>query len=194
MTSTYIQTGRTTAKTKGFENKKSTMLTAFETIGNAIKDVFSKPINATIGVVENVVNGLISGINFFIREINKIGFDIPDWVPLIGGNRFGFNIPELKSIQMQKFATGGVVDRPTVGLMGEYPNVQANPEIIAPQSLIYDTVVAANGELVDAFSQFVRIIVKAIEDNKTEVNIGDDEIARSARRGNERMAKITNVR
>lgn len=40
-----------------------------------------------------------------------------------------------------------------------------NPEIIAPQSMMYDTVVAANGELVSAMYSMIREVITAIEDN-----------------------------
>ena len=31
-----------------------------------------------------------------------------------------------------KFANGGIVSGPTMGMMGEYPGAKANPEVIAP--------------------------------------------------------------
>ena len=31
-----------------------------------------------------------------------------------------------------KFAKGGIVSTPTMGLMGEYPGARSNPEVIAP--------------------------------------------------------------
>ena len=44
------------------------------------------------------------------------------------------------------FAKGGVVSGPTFGLMGEYPSAASNPEIIAPQSIMRDTVLSALAE------------------------------------------------
>lgn len=52
----------------------------FDTLGALIK----APINAVIGII----NGAISGIN-------KLGIKIPDWVPKIGGQKFGINIPTI---------------------------------------------------------------------------------------------------
>lgn len=52
----------------------------FDTLGALIK----APINAVIGII----NGAIGGIN-------KIGFTIPDWVPKIGGQKFGINVPTI---------------------------------------------------------------------------------------------------
>lgn len=60
------------------------------------------------------VNVIIDGVNGIIKGINKISFDIPDWVPVIGGGKFGFNIPLIP-----KLAKGGVVDRATLAMIGE---------------------------------------------------------------------------
>lgn len=61
------------------------------------------------------VNAIITGVNAIIKGINKISFDIPDWVPVIGGGKFGFNIPTIP-----KLAKGGVVDRATLAMIGEH--------------------------------------------------------------------------
>lgn len=60
------------------------------------------------------VNAIIGGVNALIKGLNKINFDIPEWVPVIGGGKFGFNIPEIP-----KLATGGVVNRATLAMIGE---------------------------------------------------------------------------
>lgn len=49
-----------------------------------------------------------------IGGLNNISFDIPDWVPLIGGKRFGFNLQPIAEL-----AKGGVVDEPTPAVFGE---------------------------------------------------------------------------
>ncbi|MDE6615196.1 MAG: phage tail tape measure protein, partial [Lachnospiraceae bacterium] len=52
----------------------------FDTLSALIK----APVNAVIGII----NGAISGIN-------KLGIKIPDWVPKIGGKKFGIDIPAI---------------------------------------------------------------------------------------------------
>lgn len=42
-----------------------------------------------------------TGINWVIDKVNSIKMDIPDWIPLVGGKTFGFNIPKIPN-----FATG----------------------------------------------------------------------------------------
>lgn len=89
------------------------------------------------------------------------------------------------------FAKGGIISKPTYGLLGEYPNANSNPEIVTPQNIMYNTVVAANAEIVVAFNSIANRIIAAIENKELDIVLGDDEIARSAKRGNERMTRLT---
>ena len=43
--------------------------------------------------------------------MNKISFEIPGWVPIIGGNKFGVDIP---NITLPTFATGALITEPTL--------------------------------------------------------------------------------
>ena len=83
-------------------------------------------VKATVGVITNVVkamiNGLITGLNFLIRGLNKVRFEVPSWVPKLGGKGFGINIPEIP-----KLAEGGIVSQPTVAMIGE-----RGPEAVIP--------------------------------------------------------------
>ena len=81
---------------------------------NGVKSVFSGIWDALTGVVKGVINIIIDVLNGFVKAINKIAFDVPDWVPVIGGKRWGFNIPKIP-----KLAQGGIVDKPTYAMIGE---------------------------------------------------------------------------
>ena len=85
---------------------------------------------------------------------------------------------------MPYLARGGILTTPTAAIMGEYPGARSNPEIATPQSLMYETVQRANGDLVTAFATMTRQVIAAIEDKDLNVSIGDEQIARSAQRGN----------
>ena len=125
----------------------------FTSFGNSVKQVFEDLwsrlkiiINFVIGGIETMTNGVIRGINKMTSALNKLSFDVPDWVPGIGGETFGFNIPQISEVRIPRLASGGVITPPTFAQIGEYPGAASNPEIVAPQSVIYDTVVSANGE------------------------------------------------
>lgn len=90
----------------------------FSGVFNALLTIAKAPLNLLIGLV----NGLIDGLNFLIRGINKIGFDVPDWVPIIGGKKFGFNLREIGKIAY--LAQGGILSSGTA-VVGE-----AGPELL----------------------------------------------------------------
>lgn len=69
------------------------------------------------GAVKSVINRIIGVVNDMIRGVNKISFDMP-----FGGPKIGFDIPEIP-----KLAAGGIIRRPTVGLLGEH-----GPEAVVP--------------------------------------------------------------
>ena len=50
-------------------------------------------------------------MNTLIRGINKIKFDVPDWVPVIGGKQLGFSIPEIP-----RLAKGTILNAPGRGV------------------------------------------------------------------------------
>ena len=69
-----------------------------------IKSVFTGIFDTVSGVFKSVINTVIDGINTVINAINKISWDVPDWVPGIGGSKFGFSIPNVP-----KLASGAVI-------------------------------------------------------------------------------------
>ncbi len=78
--------------------------------------------NGIISGIKGSINKIISIINIFTGGMNKIGFKIPSWVPGLGGKSFGFNIPQIPML-----ASGGIVKRPTLAMLGE-----AGPEAVVP--------------------------------------------------------------
>jgi len=75
----------------------------FSGVFNALLTIAKAPLNAIIGVI----NGLISGVNLIIDGLNKINIKIPDWVPVLGGKNFGFNLSHLGKIAY--LAQGGIL-------------------------------------------------------------------------------------
>jgi hypothetical protein len=47
----------------------------------------------------------------------------------------------------QKFANGGIISGPTMGLMGEYPGAASNPEVVAPLDKLKDLIGGGAGTL-----------------------------------------------
>jgi len=185
---------------------KQWVIDRFEDIGKAISDwgidienFFIDIWNGIVSGFEAFINFFVKGINWIIKGLNKISFTLPDWVPEVGGMTFGINISEVSEVKLsrvekvEKKAEGGFVG--TGDLF--YANEQGIPEYIG--SFGNRTAVANNDQIVEGISNgvanalgyYVPGIINAIEENRTEVNIGDDEIARSAARGNSAFRRQT---
>lgn len=80
-----------------------------EDLFSALLSAWKKPINSILGAVESLANGVIRGLNSMINALNKLSFDVPDWVPLIGGQKFGFNIPKIGEVKIPRLAQGAVI-------------------------------------------------------------------------------------
>lgn len=73
--------------------------------------VFKDVWNLIVDILKGIVNIFIDIINVFIRGLNKISVKIPDWVPGIGGKKFGIDIKEIP-----RLARGGIVNNPGHGV------------------------------------------------------------------------------
>lgn len=92
---------------KVWESMKTTVSNIFNNILTTIKGV----INSIISAIEGMANGIVKGINKVIELLNKLSFDVPDWVPGIGGKKWSMNIPTVSEISIPRLATGGFVDK-----------------------------------------------------------------------------------
>lgn len=100
----------------------------FTQLGVNIVRVFSSIGSFVAGIWSGIVSGLRSAINFIISGWNdliggldSIQFQIPSWVPFIGGNSWGFNIGYIPQL-----AEGGDVTRAGMALVGE-----RGPELVS---------------------------------------------------------------
>lgn len=103
----------------------------FEGVWKSISGFLKGIINGMLGMIQGLVNGVINGVNLMIRALNKIQFTLPQWIPGIGGQSFGFALPELKTIKIPQLAEGGIV-MPTPG--GTLANIAeaGKPEAVIP--------------------------------------------------------------
>lgn len=100
---------------RAFKGLADALRGPFDAVGRFIKSVF----NGYIELVEKFINGAISGINKLVAGANRAlsALKLP-------------NIPTVSEVRLPRFATGGVVDKPTVALVGE----GREREYIVPES------------------------------------------------------------
>lgn len=71
-----------------------------------IKDGFINAFSSLVGIIKGPINAVIGIVNGAINAINEIGFDIPDWVPIVGGKKFALNIPNIPLLASGGFTNG----------------------------------------------------------------------------------------
>lgn len=89
---------------------------------NGVKEIFRGVFNTFAGIVKAPMNAVIGLINTAISGLNSISFTAPDWVPFVGGKHFGVNLPKIPYL-----AKGGIIDSPTLAMVGE-----AGKEAVVP--------------------------------------------------------------
>ncbi len=88
--------------------------TGWSNAWNGIKNIFSSVFNGLVSIAKKPLNAIIVMVNKIIDGLNSLSIDIPDWVPGVGGESFGIDIPKIPAL-----AKGGIVDSPTLAMVGE---------------------------------------------------------------------------
>ena len=101
----------------------------WEAAWDNIVNIFGNLFGMIVNLAKAPINGVISAINWVLEKINSISVTIPDWVPLVGGETLGFNIPTIPQL-----AEGGVATSPTLAEIGE----GGEPEAVMPLSKLAD--------------------------------------------------------
>ena len=91
---------------------QSIFVNAGQAVGSAVGGAFRSAVNAVLGTIENVVNGFIGMINGVIGLINKLP---------------GVSLGSIGYVNLPRLARGGIVDSPTVAMIGE-----AGKEVVMP--------------------------------------------------------------
>lgn len=116
---------------KAWDGVKNIFLGIWDAIASALKGV----VNRVIGFVNGMISAVCSGINAVVNLLNKLSFDVPDWVPGIGGEKFGFSIDTITPPKIPYLAQGAVLpaNKPFLAMVGDQKhgtNVEAPLETI----------------------------------------------------------------
>ena len=111
---------------EAFTNAKNNTISIFSSMKTKMVDIFKgmwsgmkNVINTIINGIEFMVNRVVDGINNMINALNRLSFDIPDWVPQLGGKSFGFSIPTIPTVSIPRLANGGITTGSTLANIGE---------------------------------------------------------------------------
>lgn len=81
----------------------------FDKAWEGIKDIFKGIWNTIIDLLNGAINIIIKGLNWLIKQMNKISFDVPSWVPFVGGRSIGVNISYISENVLPRLAKGAVI-------------------------------------------------------------------------------------
>ena len=145
---------------------KEKTISIFDDIWSGIRGA----INSILSGVEKMANGVVKGVNKMIDALNNLSFDVPDWVPGIGGESFGLDIPNMSTVKLPRLAQGGFVraNTPQLAMIGDNRHYG---EIVAPedrmQAMVDRAVALASGNnmsdqylalMVDLLKQIINLI------------------------------------
>ena len=108
---------------------------AFEGLGDFLKGNW----NGLLARFEGIINAIIDGLNWLISQMNKISFDVPSWVPAIGGKSIGVSIPSISRVDIPRLAQGAVIP-PNREFMAVLGDQKQGTNIEAPISTIEQAV------------------------------------------------------
>lgn len=137
----------------------------FKGIWDSLGSIIKTPINLILAGVESMVNAILHGFNFIKKSLNKLSFDIPDWVPKIGGETWGFNFKMSDDIKLPRLKDGTVATEPLIAEIAEYSGAKTNPEIVSPISIMKQAFRETLSEFEFGGTRVERLIVDVAGDN-----------------------------
>lgn len=111
----------------------------WDTAWEGVKNIFKGVWNGVVSILEGAINLIIKGLNWLIAQMNKIEFKVPEWVPGVGGNSIGINIPSISEAKIPRLAQGAVIppNREFLAVLGDQ---RRGTNIEAPLSTIEQAV------------------------------------------------------
>lgn len=115
----------------------------FKNMFDSLADIAKVPINGVIGLINGMIRGIISGVNTAIGVLNRMKIKVPNWVPGIGGNTWGFSIPTMTAPQIPYLAKGTVVPRNAGEFAAILGDNKRETEVVSPLSTMKQALLEA---------------------------------------------------
>lgn len=173
-------------------------------IGKLIGKIVNKIINTDWKEVgRKILNGIWTGFKDAAKSVTSIL-----------GSLFGKSGSSTGTVSVPKFASGGIVSGPTLGMIGEYSGARSDPEVVAPLSHLRGMLGDAGGADGDRLQQLLQLLqmieqrlgaydlteIAALlrdilqwlksHDFNIRLYADDREIARSNRRGEKQLGAV----
>ena len=119
----------------------------FSGIWSNISDGAKEGVNWIIDIINGLVYSAESAVNFIIDCINSLSFDIPDFVPGIGGTHVGFDIPWVDIPDIPHLAKGTVVPANYGEFLAVLGDNKKEREFVAPESALKNALLEAMSQI-----------------------------------------------
>ena len=135
---------------KNWDTVKATAIKVWETIKKAwggftswfgrtivqpMVSGFKGAVNSIIGFINGLLSAAANGINSVLKIFNGLSYDIPDWVPVFGGKKFGFSFQMVNPPKIPYLAQGAVIP-PNRAFMAVLGDQKHGTNLEAPEDLI----------------------------------------------------------
>lgn len=132
---------------KNWDELKAMAVSAAQVISGAwssamtsIQGFFANTFDSLATIMKGPINTIIAMINSIVESINGMAFNVPDWVPAIGGQKFGVELPKIPQL-----AEGGIATQPTLATIAEAGEAEAVIPL-SKLSTMLQPIPAAGGE------------------------------------------------
>lgn len=164
----------------------------FEFDFSDIERGFKGMVNGVIGFLNKLIDGLCAGINTAIKAINKLKITVPDWVPGIGGKKFGFDLKTITAPQIPYLAKGAVIppNAPFLAMLGDQKH---GTNIEAPLSTIQEAVALVMEDMVQsniAGHEATVAVLQQILEAVLGIELDGETLSKAINRYNRKMAVI----
>ena len=150
----------------------------------SIKDVINKAADFIGGIIDGIVEAIQKAIDWISNAIDKVkeffGISGKNSTSTSTSRSFAKQSIDVNYVpnSIPALANGGVISSPTIAQIGEYAGANSNPEIVAPQSIMRDTVQQANSGVINAIFAIGNQITKAVDDKDMDVYMDADKVTR----------------
>ena len=121
---------------------------------------------------------MVAMVNTAIRALNSLRVTVPDWVPGIGGKSWGFNINQISAPKIPYLARGGIIDQPTLAMVGE-----RGKEAVVPLE---------NTAFADSIANAImRVLLPLFQNSKGINNKGDEATTVILKIGEYELGRVT---
>ena len=162
-------------------------------IWNGIVNTVKGAVNSLIGFINGMISAVVGGLNSAIDALNSLSVDIPDWVPVVGGNRLGFSIGHVTAPQIPYLAQGAVIpaNREFLAVLGDQShgtNVEAPLDTIKQAvAEVMEDLLAGQMAGFEAVVSVLREILSAVYG----IELTDEDVGRAVQRWQRKQLTAT---